>query len=88
MEPAVESDFATFLFQLVREGGSAAGGALFIGAGMLWLVLTGRLVTRAQYLDKERQLQAALRELRRTNRTMQAGITTAARAVRTPPDDK
>jgi hypothetical protein len=78
----VESDFASFFLQLAREGGSAAGGALFVGGVFVWMVLSGRLVPKNQFLDMRSQRDALRRELRQTNRAMRAGVSAAAKAVR------
>lgn len=64
----MESDFAAYLLQIVRDGGAAAGGALFVGAILMWLVLTGRLVPKSQYVDMRAQRERYRRELREERR--------------------
>jgi hypothetical protein len=64
----VESEFASYLLQVVREGGAAAGGALLVLVIVSWFGVTGRIVPRSMYIDMRSQRDRALREAREERR--------------------
>lgn len=78
----MESEFAAIMFQFIREGGSAAGGALAVLLPVAYFLYTGKLRPGSDVTKAEQRAESYRRELRSATRSLRAAVDAAERAAR------